>query len=347
MNTAPLDIEIFPALVAYLRVEGRIAHDESPQLTNLAGGVSNRTVLLQRATGESWVLKQALDRLRVRVDWRSDPRRIEREALGMQRLAEIAPPGAITRLVFLDPSCHLLAMEAVPHPHQNWKTLLLAGNVDRRHVAEFGSLLASIHRAGHERRGQFAQEFADRSFFESLRLEPYYLYSAERMPAVAPFLEALVQQTRSTRQTLVHGDYSPKNIVIHDGRLVLLDHEVIHFGDGAFDLGFALTHLLSKANARIARRGEFAGAAKSFWWSYSQSIGDALGGAELEGRACRHTMACLLARCIGRSPLEYLSPRAAASQAIAASAMMAHAPGNVPDLIDEFIKRLGGKHAGD
>ena len=347
MNTEPLDIESFPALVAYLRVEGRIAPNESPQLTNLAGGVSNRTVLLQRATGESWVLKQALDRLRVRVDWRSDPRRIEREALGMQRLAGIAPPGTITRLIFLDPSCHLLAMEAVPQPHENWKTMLLAGNVDRRHVAEFGALLASIHRVGHERRGEFALEFADRSFFESLRLEPYYLYSAERMPAVAPFLEALVQETRSTRQTLVHGDYSPKNILIHDGRLILLDHEVIHFGDGAFDLGFALTHLLSKANALTPSRGEFASAAESFWRSYSQSVGAALGGIELEERACRHTLACLLARCIGRSPLEYLTPHAAASQANAASAMMAQAPRKVPDLIDEFIERFGGKHAGN
>src|SRR5690348_800251 len=102
------NIENFPALLEYLRATARLSPDESPRLTNLAGGVSNRTVLLERSDGEAWVLKQALERLRVQVEWHSDPRRIEREALGIQTLARIAPPGAITPLVFLDPANHLL-----------------------------------------------------------------------------------------------------------------------------------------------------------------------------------------------------------------------------------------------
>ncbi len=74
-----MDIENFDELLAYLRRAGRLAHDESPRLTNLAGGVSNRTVLLERDNRQAWVLKQALTQLRVRVEWFSDPRRIERE----------------------------------------------------------------------------------------------------------------------------------------------------------------------------------------------------------------------------------------------------------------------------
>ncbi len=62
----------------------------------------------------------------------------------------------------------------------------------------------------------------------------------------------------------MHGDYSPKNILIHKDRLVLLDHEVIHFGDPAFDLGFSMTHFLSKAHHLPAQRREFASAAGSF-----------------------------------------------------------------------------------
>src|SRR5258708_36278395 len=110
----------------------------------------------------------------------------------MKRLAEIAPPGTITPLVFVDPANHLLAMEAVPQPHENWKTMLLAGRLDVGHVKQFAELLAAIHTAGFDRRGQFSDEFEDRSFFESLRLEPYYEYSAQRMPAVPPFIRALL-----------------------------------------------------------------------------------------------------------------------------------------------------------
>src|SRR5258708_27555975 len=137
-----LDIENFPELVQYLRETARIAPGESPRLVNLAGGVSNRTVLLERSSGEAWVLKQALERLRVKAEWHSDPKRIEREAQGMKRLAEIAPPGTITPLVFVDPANHLLAMEAVPQPHENWKTMLLAGRLDVGHVKQFAELLA-------------------------------------------------------------------------------------------------------------------------------------------------------------------------------------------------------------
>lgn len=335
-----LDIEDSKALIAYLRETGRIRPDEAPFVRNLSGGVSNRTVLLRRESGEAWVLKQALGKLRVRVEWLSDPRRIEREALGIERLSEIAPTGAITPLIFLDAPNHVLAMRAVPEPHANWKSLLLAGQLASEHVRQFADLLAAIHRAGFDRRQQFSKEFENQSFFESLRLEPYYAYSAQRMPFAGPFLGRLIAETRAKRYTLVHGDFSPKNVLIHNGQLVLLDHEVIHFGDGAFDLGFGLTHLLSKANHLRNRRGDFADAAKVFWLTYSRAIGGVPWADGLEERACRHTLACLLARCIGRSPLEYLKPEAVAAQANAASLMMDESSDSMIDLIDRFIGRL-------
>jgi aminoglycoside phosphotransferase (APT) family kinase protein len=339
---AELDIENLADLLGYLRRTGRIGPGEAPVIRNLAGGVSNRTVLLRRESGESWVLKQALERLRVKVDWRSDPRRIEREALGIERLLEIAPAGAITPLIFLDPAHHLLAMQAVAEPHENWKTMLLAGQLEGGHVRPFAELLAAIHQAGFERREQFAREFEDRRFFESLRLEPYYAYSAQRMPFAAPFLQKLIEETRATRYTLVHGDFSPKNVLVREGRLVLLDHEVIHFGDGAFDLGFGLTHLLSKANhlRDRDRREDYARAAELFWLTYRQSVDGQPWVEGLEERVCRHVLACLLARCIGRSPLEYLKPAAAAVQANAASLMMDAPPRHVAELVERFVRRV-------
>lgn len=336
-----LDIENAASLVAYLRATAHIEPSEEPQLTILSGGVSNRAVLLRRPSGESWVLKQALPRLRVSVEWLSDPRRIEREALGMQRLGELAPGGRIPSLLFVDPKHHLLAMSAVPQPHENWKSMLLAGLIDSDHVTQFSQLLGTIHRAGWERRDVLAKEFDDRTFFESLRVEPYYLYSSERMPAVVDFYHDLVARTRASRLTLVHGDYSPKNILVHDDRLILLDHEVIHFGDPAFDVGFSLAHLLSKANWLADRRADFAAAARSHWRLYRQSLGSVSWAAELEARSVAHTLGCLLARCIGRSPLEYLTPEVAARQANASSAMMLGPA--CPDLnatIDEFVSRL-------
>jgi aminoglycoside phosphotransferase (APT) family kinase protein len=265
----PLDIERHEDLIAYLRATGRIAADETPQVRTLAGGVSNRTVLVKRASGEAWVLKQALAKLRVKVDWFSDPSRIRREALGLHWLQQLAPPGTITPLVFEDEQRHLLAMQAVPEPHENWKTMLLAGRGHMPHVSQFAGLLATIHARSAQSPNPLREIFDDRRFFESLRLEPYYAYSAEQVPGAAEFLRRLIADTRERRLALVHGDYSPKNVLVRDGRLVLLDHEVIHWGDPMFDLGFALTHLLSKAHH--LRSGWFVQAAWLFCSDYRRS----------------------------------------------------------------------------
>lgn len=335
-----LDIEQPEQLLAYLRAEGRIAANEVPELRVLAGGVSNRTVLLRRPDGEAWVLKQALYKLRVQADWFSSPERIEREAAGMRWLRQLAPPGTIVELVFEDPARHVLAMAAVPEPHANWKQVLLAGQIDLGHVAQFGQLIGSVHHAAALRRPKIEPAFADRSFFESLRVEPYYSYSASQVPAAAAFYARLIAATRLRLLTLVHGDYSPKNVLVSANRLVLLDHEVIHWGDPAFDLGFALTHLLSKAHHLAPLRQEFAAAACHFWQSYCTVLDAALFAGDLEGYVVRHTLGCLLARVAGRSPLEYLDAAARERQRAAVLGLIDAPPPTVAALVEGFIMRL-------
>ncbi len=327
-----MDIEQPAQLIAYLRTKGHVRADETPRVQVLAGGVSNRTVLVERE-GQAWVLKQALAKLRVAVDWWSPPERIEREALGMKHLARLAPAGSIVPLVFEDPEHHLLAMAAVPRPHENWKEVLLSGRVDDTHVRAFGALLGLVHRGAFEDR-ELASIFDDRSFFESLRLEPYYAYAADQVPAARAFLERLVAETRATRFTLVHGDYSPKNVLVHEGRLVLLDHEVIHFGDGAFDVGFAQAHLLSKAHHLRRHREDFLQAVGSFWQAYGESWPG------FEARAVRHALGCLLARVDGRSPLEYLDDVERIRQRAISCALMERPPATVTELVARFEERL-------
>jgi 5-methylthioribose kinase len=231
-------------------------------------------------------------------------------------------------------------MEAVPQPHENWKTMLLRGRLENDHVEEFGRLLGTVHRGGYERREETEPTFRDRSFFESLRLEPYYGYTAEQVPDAADFLRALVEETRARRDTLVHGDYSPKNVLVREGTLVLLDHEVIHFGDPAFDLGFSLTHFLSKAHHLPKKRSAFADATLLHWSTYREEVGDLLWTQDLEERAVRHTLGCLLARVAGRSPLEYLDEGELARQREAVLALLPYPPESVAELAEAFVGRL-------
>src|SRR6188472_178391 len=169
MTDTTLDIEQPSALTAYLRDKGLVGPDEEPRVTVLAGGVSNRTVLVERKSGEAWVVKQALAKLRVKVDWFSSPERIHREADGLRWLTEFAPAGSITPLVFEDHDHHLLGMAAVPQPHENWKTMLLRGEMDLDHVRQFSTLIGRVHRESNLRLAELQPVFGDRTFFETLR----------------------------------------------------------------------------------------------------------------------------------------------------------------------------------
>jgi 5-methylthioribose kinase len=364
-----VDIERPEQLLSYLRDCGHVERDESPQLERLQGGISNKTVLVTRENGEQWVLKQALEKLRVDVEWLSDQRRIHREASGMRVLVRLLPSGAVPRLLFEDFDNHLLAMTAVPEPHSNWKTLLLSGDVREQHVDEAARLLSLIHSRSSDELDGLEGDFGDQGYFQSLRLEPYYLYSGEQLPDVRDFLGELATETLERRDSLVHGDYSPKNLLVPNpsstgamgkdearpcgrrerdahlvpddnpglgAQLVLLDHEVVHLGDPAFDVGFFMTHLLSKAHHLASSRDRFCSAAGRFWERYREGIEDVRWLAGFEQRAVRHTVACLLARAVGRSRLEYLDEHARVRQAIVSSALVQRLPGSIPELIDDF-----------
>ncbi|MBF68134.1 MAG: hypothetical protein CMQ29_10610 [Gammaproteobacteria bacterium] len=330
---AMLDAEDPRALATYLIDTGRLPRSSRIAITNLAGGVSNKTVLVEHEAG-AWVIKQALAKLRVEADWYSDPARIHREAAGMRALAGILPQQHLAGLVFEDKANQLLAMEAVAEPYENFKQRLLRGAVNDVEVGTFGTLLGLLHErtAGNT---ELASEFADCSFFESLRLEPYYGTAVSRMPETAFFIQPLMDATRATRSTLVHGDYSPKNVLVRLGTLVLLDHEVMHYGDPAFDVGFALAHLLGKANHLARHRALFKDTAMRFWQCYVATYP-----ASDMRRVVKHALACLLARVVGKSPLEYLTTAEQDRQVSACLGLLPNPPREPTELIHRFCADL-------
>jgi tRNA A-37 threonylcarbamoyl transferase component Bud32 len=334
-----LDIEKTDDLIAWLRHRGIFGRDEPCTAKILRGGVSNKAILVQ-GEKRGIVVKQALGKLRVAVEWHSDPARIQREALGLRLLEKLAPAGSITPFIFEDEPLFLLGMEAVPEPHENWKTVLLRGEVTDDAVWQFGNLLGQIHSRGAELDPASRATLEDRRFFEQLRVEPYYGFTASHNPSTTYFYRRLIDDMSESCVTVVHGDFSPKNILVYQGRLVLLDHEVIHWGDPTFDLGFALTHLLSKANHLAPHRQRFLRAARNFWQAYLSEARALAADPKLESRACRQTLACLLSRVDGRSPLEYLAVNEKAAQKQAVLELMQKPPSRLDDLIHEFGDRL-------
>ncbi|MGQ9910269.1 MAG: phosphotransferase family protein [Candidatus Flexifilum sp.] len=333
-----IDIEKTDQLIAYLRDRGYVRPDETVTARPLSGGVSSATIYVERAGGD-WVLKQSLARLRVAVDWFSDPLRIHCEAAALRWLAELIP-GHVPGFVFEDFTDHILAMEAVPQPHANWKQMLLHGQLVEAHVEQFGWMLAAIHRGAAARRDAIARDLGGCHHFDALRREAYYRYTASQVAQAADFIHRLIDETLDLAITFTHGDYSPKNVLVHDDRLILLDHEVAHIGDPAFDVGFSTTHLLSKANHLPEHRARFIAAARRYWETYRAELGAVPWRDGVEARAPRHTLACMLARIDGRSPLEYLSAEARDRQRAIVLRLMADAPASMPDLFAAYAEEL-------
>ncbi len=112
-------------------------------------------------------------------------------------------------------------------------------------------------------------------------------------------MHAEVERLLATREALVLGDWSPKNLLVYSDRVLALDFEVAHRGDPAFDVAFMLTHLVMKSIHLPPHASRVRSAADAFLAGYGSSVPDPRVTAEL---GC-----LLLARVDGKSPAEYLS----------------------------------------
>ncbi len=323
--------EITTATAAeYLRTSGRIDAGEPVEVRELAGGVSNVVLLVMLpARGERLVLKQARGKLRVKEEWLCPVERIWREvevlrACGgllrnaecgvrndgrMTKVWELFRPG-VPEVLWEDRANYCFGMTAAPARHRTWKSMLLArpSSLDPFIAAMCGRLLGALH-AGSWNDAALASRLADRTYFDQLRLDPYYRHTAKNHPDLAPRLDELIDSVWSHRLCLVHGDFSPKNLLVAKGHIWLIDHEVGHFGDPAFDLGFFLTHLVAKAIHGRERCRVFLDLAAIFWGEYRRQLEPVVSVAELadlKRRMLLNLAGCLLARVDGKSPLEYV-----------------------------------------
>ena len=289
-------------LIACLCAAG-LAPGPGVRLTALDGGVSSDIHLVETPTGR-FVVKAALPKLRVRDDWFADVSRNRVEQDWFAFAGGVAPD-AVPRILAADPRAGWFAMEYVADGMANWKSLLLAGDASPVHARRAGELLGRLHRASWgDRRVQ--ARFATLPNFHALRIEPYLLTTAQRVPAARAELIAEAERLATTGLALVHGDYSPKNLLVSADRLVVLDAEVAWFGDPAFDTAFLLTHLHLKGLVHARRPAPMLALIPEFWSAYRAALGPEVDPSG-EARAVRLLLCLLLARVHGRSPVEYLT----------------------------------------
>jgi len=273
----------------------------------LPGGVSSD---IYRVDLPSRVIcvKRALPKLKVAAHWEAPVGRNRYEVEWMRVAAGIVP-AAVPEILGEDRATGTFAMAYLASDtHPLWKTLLRDGTVDAEVASAVGAVLGRIHGATADR-GDLAARFSADDIFFAIRLEPYLVATARAHPDLSDRLIALVETTRATKRVLVHGDFSPKNLLIGPAGPVILDAECAVYGDPAFDLAFVLNHLLLKGAWQPQWRTLYAVAFNALIDGYLPHVRWEPW-STLAARTAGLLPALMLARIDGKSPVEYLTDEA-------------------------------------
>jgi aminoglycoside phosphotransferase (APT) family kinase protein len=291
-------------LIQFLLTHGLMPTDTPAVWTPLTGGVSSDIwrVDLPEVT---LCVKCALPKLKVARDWRAPISRNAYEWAWINFAAQHLP-NAVPKPLAHDPDIGAFAMsffEAEKFPV--WKLQLMQGVVNSNTAREVAQIIGTLHAASAQDQS-VAEAFQTDDIFYPIRLEPYLIATADIHRDLAPALEALTEQTLNTHKALVHGDVSPKNILVGPTSPVLLDAECAWYGDPAFDLAFCLNHLLLKCMPQPEHSRELHECFKIFVSTYRTHV-NWESADDLESRAAKLLPALFLGRVDGKSPVEYIT----------------------------------------
>ena len=293
-----------PAVVESLRQAGLLDDPDAASFEALAGGVSS-DIWKVEAGGRLFCVKKALSQLKVEADWFAPVER-NRFEVAWYEIADRIVPGSAPRVLAHDEAAMLCAMSYLdPATHRLWKSELRDGRAEPAEAAEVGRRLGRIH-AGTAGDEAVAARFPRSDIFHAIRLEPYLEATAAAHPDLRASLFALSLRTAETRLAMIHGDVSPKNILLGPEGPVFLDAECACIGDPAFDLAFCLNHFLLKCLWTPRATAGFLACFEAMAEAYRAEVRWEPAEA-LEARAASLLPGLFLARVDGKSPVEYIT----------------------------------------
>jgi 5-methylthioribose kinase len=286
-------------VLTYLIEKKIISASDQAEVEVLTGGVSN-VVLAITTKNQKMVLKQALAELMVAQKWEADQRRAIVEANAIALFHKLSPD-QVPNLVFLDPERFILILDRVPVGSTVWKSDLLDGVINPDVAEVLGTTLAQWHNFG-EKDKEARMQFMEDSLFEQLRIDPFYRFVAAKNEALKPIISRLINELEGDKTTIVHGDFSPKNIMVGmDDQVYILDFEVTHVGNPVFDLAFLLAHLMCKRfRTDEPLEEKLLGATAERFINAYEAI------RPIDSSLSLHTALIALARVEGKSPVNYL-----------------------------------------
>ena len=301
-----IDIAERGVLQKYLVDKGLVDKGADFEIKYCGGGVSG-TVAFVHTGKREMIVKQALAQLKVKETWLCDPNRMNIEMMSNAIYNKLVPESA-PEVYFYDDENYIFGREAAPESASMWKSDLLGGLLDFVVAEKVIQALSTVHNFC-SRDAQAKADFADKAIFHDLRISPYIKFVVEKYPRIAAFAEPVIDTLMNSSITLVHGDFSPKNVMVEGRKVYILDFEVAHYGHPAFDLAFFSNHFLLKSVKNKHWDAGYLNMLRYMLDIYFADM-DCMDAKELETAYIRLLALLFLARVDGKSPAEYITEEA-------------------------------------
>jgi 5-methylthioribose kinase len=329
------------SLPGYLRGLGLAGPSEAVRVEPAGDGNINwvRRATLSGPPPRSYVVKQARPALERFPQYQAPTERIVCEARWLEEVRALDVDAVCPRVHRFDEPSRVLVLEDLGGAERLDHALARGAEVEPA-LLQVARLLGRVH-AATRGRAELAARFANGAM---QRLHGDHIFALPYQPndfALPPLTARRAAELREDADlraaaarayaryleptgALVHGDVQAGNVLLAPGGAKLLDAEIAHFGDPAFDIGMLLAHALLPA-AAAGRAGSTRAGLARCWQAYAGAHGPA--GLPREADALRYAGLELLRRSVGAARVAAVADDAAGLRVIEAGLALVRSGG--------------------
>ncbi len=274
------------------------------QYKKLTGGVSSE-VYHVKTIKNNYCIKRSLKRLLVKKKWIANTNRIKFEYLWLKHCQNILKRNIPNTYEFNNKKKYIVMEYLKTSQYKTLKQLYFNKIININTIRSISKHLYKIHSSSSNYKTKKTFEGNYKNFYD-LRLDPYFNEVGRVYPKYKGYIKKINENYIKHSNTLVHGDFSPKNILVGKNKIIYLDAECCNFGDPVFDLVFFTNHLLIKSIFFKDKSQEFIKLYISFYKEYLSNLSTKNFNSYID-RIIKMTPIMLLSRVDGKSPVEYIN----------------------------------------
>ena len=274
------------------------------QYKKLTGGVSSE-VYHVKTNKNNYCIKRSLKRLLVKKKWIANTNRIKFEYLWLKHCQNILKRNIPNTYEFNNKKKYIVMEYLKTSQYKTLKQLYFNKIININTIRSISKHLYKIHSKSSNYKTKKTFEGNYKNFYD-LRLDPYFNEVGRVYPKYKGYIKKINENYIKHSNTLVHGDFSPKNILVGKNKIIYLDAECCNFGDPVFDLVFFTNHLLIKSIFFKDKSQEFIKLYISFYKEYLSNLSTKNFNSYID-RIIKMTPIMLLSRVDGKSPVEYIN----------------------------------------